>query len=283
MNSSTEGGGTIQGYLRKMRTELQDNHAMYYLTTQDQTVPLNDWIGNSISLHYQGAIHCIHCDRKTNKSFSQGYCYPCFKSLARCDQCIVSPEKCHFHRGTCREPQWAEDFCMQDHIVYLANSSGLKVGITRIDQVPTRWIDQGAVAALPIFRVANRRLSGLLEESCKPYVADKTNWRAMLKGMPEPIDLYAERQRIQDLVRPDVEMLQQEEGLQSVLEIDNAELIDITYPVTAYPEKVSSLNLDKTPEITGKLMGIKGQYLILDSGVINLRKYAGYQLSISLH
>ena len=54
----------------------------------------------------------------------------------------------------------------------------------------------------------------------------------------------------------------------------------LVYPVEQYPEKVKSHNLDKTPVIRGKLQGIKGQYLILDTGVINIRKYSGYELRI---
>lgn len=273
---------TVEGALRKMRVVLSDDKAQYFLSTEQQEVAINECVGLDWSIRYQGQINCIHCNRKSTKSFSQGYCYPCFKSLARCDQCIMSPEKCHFHLGTCREPEWAEKFCMQDHIVYLANSSGLKVGITRIDQVPTRWIDQGAIAAIPVYRVATRRISGLLEHECKAYVADKTNWRALLKGEPAEVDLIAERERIQSALRDDVNALQEQEGLQSVQEIEDVDVTRIQYPVASYPEKIKSFNLDKEPEAGGKLLGIKGQYLIFDTAVINLRKYSGYQVSITV-
>lgn len=265
-----------------MRVSLEAQQAQYFLITDQQECAINDLLGAQWSISYQGAIHCIHCERKSNKSFNQGYCYPCFKKLARCDRCIVSPEKCHFHMGTCREPEWAEQFCMQDHIVYLANSSGLKVGITRIDQVPTRWIDQGAVGAIPVYRVAERRLAGLIEHECKNYVADKTNWRAMLKGEPDSVDLVREAARLHELMHENIEALQAQEGLQSIQAIDNVESIAINYPVSAYPEKITSFNLDKTPDLAGQLIAIKGQYLIFDTGVINLRKYAGYQVSIHI-
>ena len=91
----------------------------------------NELLGSTIKLNYLGRIECIYCGRKTKKSFSQGYCYPCMIKLARCDSCIVSPEKCHYDEGTCREPEWGEQHCMRPHYVYLANSSGVKVGITR--------------------------------------------------------------------------------------------------------------------------------------------------------
>lgn len=129
--------GAVTGSLRKMRSALAETVA-YALPVGDCDVPLNALLGRRITLQYLGQIHCVHCGRRTNKSFSQGYCYPCFQKLAACDSCIVSPEKCHYAAGTCREPAWGEQHCLQPHVVYLANSSGLKVGITRGTQVPTR-------------------------------------------------------------------------------------------------------------------------------------------------
>ena len=134
----------IQGNLLKMTSQLQQDTVLYSLPIGSEQVPLNPYIGKTIRLEYSGQINCIACGRKTKKSFNQGYCFPCMRSLAECDMCIVRPEQCHFDQGTCRDEQWALRHCMQEHIVYLANSSGLKVGITRHTQIPTRWIDQGA-------------------------------------------------------------------------------------------------------------------------------------------
>ena len=271
------------GNLRKMRTTLEqgsDAPVDYEMVQGESRLPLNSLVGKTLKLEYSGAINCTHCGRKTNKSFNQGYCYPCFKSLAQCDQCIVSPEKCHFHLGTCREPDWAEDYCMQDHYVYLANSSGLKVGITRGSQVPTRWIDQGAVAALPLFRVASRRLSGLVEVAMKQHVADKTNWRAMLKGSPEPVDMVSAAETLRDKISSDLDQIHSEHGLQSVQRVEAASQVSISYPVQQYPEKIVSLNFDKNPVVEGTLMGIKGQYLLLDIGVLNIRKFGGYHIDV---
>lgn len=134
-----------RGALSKMTARLESNAPVQYaFRLDDREVAVNPLIGRPLRLEYLGSIFCTHCGRKTKKSFSQGYCYPCFTRLAQCDSCIVSPEKCHYEQGTCREPEWGERFCMTDHVVYLANSSGVKVGITRASQIPTRWIDQGA-------------------------------------------------------------------------------------------------------------------------------------------
>ncbi len=267
------------GHLAKMKTE----HAQpiqYQIPLDDTLVDLNPLLGRQLTIRYQGEIHCHHCGRKTKKSFNQGYCYPCFKSLAQCDSCIMSPEKCHYDAGTCREPEWGETFCMTDHIVYLANSSGIKVGITRLSQVPTRWMDQGAIQALPILRVATRQQSGLVEDILRQQVADKTNWRKMLKGEVEYLDLAGIRDQLLDNAWNDIVALQKRFGVQAIQVIDDGEQYEFDYPVETYPHKVATHNLDKTPEVSGVLQGIKGQYLILDSGVINIRKFGAYHVEL---
>ena len=270
------------GAVRKMRTRLEQP-VQYTMLLGEHEVPVNQYLGRQLQLDYLGAINCIHCDRKTNKSFSQGYCYPCFIRLAQCDICIVSPEKCHYAAGTCREPEWGEQHCMTDHFVYLANTSGLKVGITRGSQVPTRWMDQGASQAQPIFRVDSRLHSGLVEIAFKNHIADKTNWQAMLKGPAQQRDLEAARQELMSACADDIHSLRQQYGLQAITVLEGEPESRISYPVLEYPVKVKSFNLDKTPSVGGTLMGIKGQYLIFDTGVINMRKYGGYQLSLTLN
>ncbi len=268
-----------RGSLSKMAVRLGET-AQYAFRLDEQEVPVNPLLGKRVRLEFLGAIHCTHCGRKTKKSFSQGYCYPCFTKLAQCDSCIVSPEKCHFDAGTCREPEWGERFCMTDHVVYLANSSGVKVGITRASQIPTRWLDQGASQALPIFRVATRQQSGLVEDLLRTQVADKTNWRALLKGDAVPLDLPAIRDQLLESCAEGIAALQQRFGLQAIQPVGDAEVLEIRYPVEAYPTKVASHDLEKTPVVEGILRGIKGQYLILDTGVINLRKYTAYQVAV---
>jgi len=266
------------GHLRKMVTTLS-SPVQYNLPLDDQLIPLNDYIGKTIKLTYQGEIHCISCGRKTNKSYSQGFCYPCCQSLASCDLCIMKPEICHYHEGTCREPAWGEENCFNDHIVYLANSSGIKVGITRGTQVPTRWIDQGASQALPIFRVSNRLLSGKIEVAIKSHVSDKTDWRKMLKGTPEMVDLVSKRDELIDVASSELKKIAQDYDENEIVFLKNERVANIEFPVSSFPEKIKSFNFDKNPEVTGILRGIKGQYLILDTGVINIRKFAGYKVA----
>ncbi|WP_286222270.1 DUF2797 domain-containing protein [Marinobacter apostichopi] len=266
----------VTGRLRKMPAEAGEP-VTYSISVGDSRIPLNEYLGKQVRIDFEGVIRCINCDRTTKKSFNQGYCFPCFRKLAACDTCIMSPEKCHYHLGTCREPEWGETHCMVEHVVYLANSSGLKVGITRGTQVPTRWIDQGAVGAIPMVRVATRYLAGLVEVACKAHVADRTNWRAMLKGDVPELNLAEERQRILGLIADDLSALKESHGPDSIREVDE-DALGLSYPVAAWPEKVKTHNLDKAPEVEGVLEGIKGQYLILDTGVINIRKFTGYEV-----
>ncbi len=268
-----------RGALSKMTIRLGET-AQYAFRLDDTEVPVNPLLGKQVRLEFLGAIHCSHCGRKTKKSFAQGYCYPCFTKLAQCDSCIMSPERCHYDAGTCREPSWGEQFCMTDHVVYLANSSGIKVGITRASQIPTRWLDQGASQALPIFRVATRQQSGFVEDLLRTPVADKTNWRALLKGDAVPLDLPAIRDELLASCAEGIAALQQRFGLQAIQPVSDVEVLTIQYPVEAYPTKVASHDLEKTPVVEGILKGIKGQYLILDTGVINLRKYTAYQVAV---
>ena len=269
------------GNIQKMQVRL-DQPVSYSLPLSEQIIHLNPLINKNIRLEYSGLISCVYCGRKTSKSFNQGYCYPCFQKLAQCDSCIISPEKCHYDAGTCREPLWAEEFCMQDHIVYLANSSGIKVGITRASQIPTRWMDQGAVQALPVFRVRTRQQSGFLEMLFKQHISDKTNWRAMLKGQVETVDLEEQKERLLEECAEDIKSLQDRFGIHAISILTNMKTVSLDYPVDHCPETVTSLSFDKDQCIEGTLLGIKGQYLILDSGVLNIRKFSGYEISLSI-
>lgn len=269
-----------RGSLSKMAVSLQAPVVQYSFRLDDTQVPVNPMIAQRLRLEYLGAIHCSHCGKRTKTSFSQGYCYPCMTKLAQCDVCIMAPEKCHYDAGTCREPSWGEQFCMTDHVVYLANSSGIKVGITRATQLPTRWLDQGASQALPIMRVATRQQSGLVEDVLRSQVPDRTNWRALLKGDAEVLDLPAIREQVFEACADGLRELQGRFGLQAIQPLPDAEVVQMNYPVEAYPKKIVSFNLDKDPVAEGTLLGIKGQYLIFDTGVINIRKYTAYQLAV---
>ncbi|MBT9096543.1 DUF2797 domain-containing protein [Methylovulum psychrotolerans] len=267
----------MQGQLKKMSGQLA-SPILYDLPLNDTKIPLNPFIGQPIKLTNTGKILCLHCGKAIKKTYNQGYCYPCFISLAECDLCIVKPHTCHYAAGTCREPSWGEAFCFQPHIVYLANSSGIKVGITRATQIPTRWIDQGASQALAIFQTSSRQIAGLVEMVLAQHISDKTNWQQMLKKTAEPIDLPERRDQLLDVCASELTAISERFGVGAVEPL-RGDVVELAFPVSQYPTKIKSLCLIKTPEISGTLLGIKGQYLLLDSGVLNIRKYTGYEVN----
>jgi hypothetical protein len=271
----------VQGILSKMQVRLE-SPVQYELVVGEQRLALNPLIGKSLKFTYTGSIFCVNCNRSIKKGFNQGYCYPCFISLAQCDMCIMKPETCHYDAGTCREPSWGEAFCLKPHTVYLANSSGIKVGITRQTQIPIRWIDQGAIQALPIFSVQSRYISGLIEVVLAKHVSDKTSWQQMLKNHVQPLDLAEKRDQLVNICEVELDAIIHRFGQPAITFLPEEPVVDILFPVDHYPVKIKSLNLDKEPEVQGILLGIKGQYLLLDTGVINIRKYSGYEINVSI-
>ena len=257
----------LEGNFLKMSTELS-SRVQYYLNIGSEKAYMNDLIGRVIQLTYLDQINCIRCGRKTSKSFFQGYCYPCFMNAPETAPCIVSPEKCQAHEGVARDLEWSQDHCLIDHFVYLAVSSGLKVGVTRHNQIPTRWMDQGAHEAIKLAKTPNRHLAGLIEVDLKQYMGDKTNWQQMLKNqVKHPVNLLDEKSKAAQNLVPE---------LQKYL-ISEDEITYIEYPVEFFPPKVKSLSFDKVKQYKGKLVGIKGQYLIFDdNSVFNIRKHNGY-------
>jgi hypothetical protein len=269
----------LSGNLHKL-VAVTGTPVQYSLPIGEDRLPLNMVLGKTLRIEYAGKIHCVACGRPTKKSFNQGYCYPCFRTLARCDLCIVKPELCHYAQGTCREPGWGWDHCMQPHYVYFANTSGPKVGITRENQIPTRWLDQGAVQALLCFRVPSRHQAGILEAMIRQHLSDRTDWRRMLRGEPERLDLKALGQEVLTYCRGSLPVALRPADGSELAPLHNAEVYTFTYPILSYPTRVTALNLDTTTHIEGMLLGIKGQYLILDCGVLNVRKFTGYHVTV---
>lgn len=263
-----------------MQTSLIEGVAHYKIGPIDAPVELNRLIGQEIRLNFKKEINCTNCQKAIKKTYAGGYCYPCSAKLAEADMCILKPELCHFSKGTCRDPEWGKTHCMISHYVYLANSSGLKVGITRATQIPTRWIDQGAIAGLPILKVSSRHQSGIFEKLLAAEVNDKTDWRKMLKGDIEEISLEDKRDELFDLFGEALDAMEGNFRPSEVEILENSDITSIEYPVLTYPNKVSSLSFDKVESVGGKLLGIKGQYLMFDTGVINIRSHTGYKVDL---
>ncbi len=250
---------------------LADSPVRYEMPVGDEHVLLNDLLGKPVSFTSEGEIHCVSCGKQTSKSYAQGHCFPCFQSSPDCSPCIIRPDLCRAHEGHGRDMDWERQNHLVDQVIYVAWTGGLKVGVTRADNVDTRWVDQGATKAVKLAVTPNRHVAGLIEEDLKAHISDRTNWRRMLSDGEIPVEdmLSAKRGLATRL----------SESYQQYLSDDDS-VTEISYPVIEFPAKVKSLSLDKEPVVKGVLQGIKGQYLIFDGGrVMNVRKHQGYKIS----
>ena len=255
-----------KGVLRKMKTELGEP-IQYYLNLGKDIIHVNQLIDKTIDLSFDG-FQCLCCE-KPKRIYRMGSCYDCFYSQPNMGDWIIRPELSKAHLGIeDRDLEFEKSVQLSPHIVYLALSSNVKVGVTRKTQVPTRWIDQGAVESLPILEAPNRYLAGITEVALKDYVADKTNWRKMLKNEVPSLSLLEVRDKLEQYVP--------EEAKEYFLKGEKTELFKFNFPVNRYPSKGISLNLSKKHHYSGKLKGIKGQYLIFeDNTVFNVRGNEG--------
>ena len=237
----------------------------YAVELGDARVDLNALLDSGIEIEIDGRAVCIGCATPLIKRPSHGHCYECFSKKASMDLCYVAPTRCHFDQGTCREPEWGERVCMQPHAVYLANSGGLKVGLTRHHDGVPRWLEQGATAGLVVARAGTRHQAGLLEERIGALVNDKSDWRRQLTGGSPPFDLVAEAERIRAAVAlPDG----------CVWETNTAH--EIRYPIVRYLRRVVRLRYPDEPVVRGRLTGIVGSFLLLDHGAFHIGEHRGY-------
>ncbi|MFT6798932.1 MAG: hypothetical protein ACJAWA_001056 [Nonlabens sp.] len=261
----------LTGTIRKMQTELKET-VQYYLVFPDNFLHMNQLLDKNISLKHVGN-ECLNCGLD-KKIWRQGYCYDCFSQIPQAGEWIMKPELSRAHLDEeDRDLEYEKKVQLKPHIVYLANSSNIKVGVTRKTQIPTRWIDQGAHEAVAILEAPNRYLAGITEIALKDHVADKTNWRKMLTNSVKDLDLLSFRESLLQFIP--------QEAQEFILE--NEKEWQIKFPVLQYPSKVTSVNLAKTTQHTGKLKGIKGQYLLFEDGtVMNLRSHEGLVLEIKV-
>jgi hypothetical protein len=260
-----------EGVLRKMQTEI-GSPIQYYMLFESDFLNINQILDKTLKIEFI-KHQCLNCGND-RPIYRQGFCKTCFFEIPSAGDWIMRPElsKAHLDQED-RDLAYEKKVQLQPHIVYLANSSNVKVGVTRKGQIPTRWIDQGAHEAIEIVEVPNRYLAGITEVALKDHVGDKTNWRTMLTNTVVDENLQEWRDRLKQYIP--------EEALPYFLD-SNAET-ELEFPVLQYPTKVKSLNLSKTPTFEGKLKGIKGQYLIFeDNTVFNVRGSEGYYVGLTI-
>ena len=260
-----------RGEIAKMQVTYADPVQYGFIINED-VIPLNKLIGSNIKINWSGKVVCV-CGRIMSKFYRQNFCYQCFWNSPLASQSIFKPELCTADLGIEeRDLEWEKKFQIAPHYIYLSNSSGLKVGITRKGQKLTRWIDQGASQAILIAEVPTRRLSGLIELELKKHIADKTNWRKMLSGIPDVLNMTDKKEYCLALVT--------EEMKQYVVQDNN--VTNINYPVNIYPQRIKSLSLFKDSSFQGRLEGVKGQYLLLNENrVFNVRSHQGFIVDFS--
>jgi len=268
----------VIGNIRKMRASLDANQNVNYTfitynnLEKGAETPLNDFIGKDIALRFQHQINCTVTGEKINKTFGDGMSYDAFMNSPMAVPSIIRPELSQIHEGIAlRDEEWERKHHLTPHCVYLSKTSGVKVGVTRKTQIPTRWIDQGAVEAMVIAETPYRQAAGLIEVALKKYISDKTSWQRMLKNDLSDLSIDEAKEYILDYVPEELEeFILYREPLQ-----------ELHFPVLEYPEKVKSMKLDKVPIIEKRLNGIKGQYLLFaDNTVINIRSHAGYLVEL---
>ena len=244
----------------------------YHMAFSENKLPLV--LGQEIVLNWTGKMTCLGCDKVINKTFQNGYCFNCFRTKASCDLCILKPERCHYHLGTCREPEWGLAHCFKEHVVYLANSTGLKVGISRQSNIPQRWIDQGAKEACVLLTCSNRLISGKIEVFLAQELSDRTKWQQLLKGVETPVDLKTAHQQWQSHIKNHLADV----GVDAKdVTWKDFELMEIHYPIHAYVSQAKSIKLAAGENALGQLLGVKGQYLLFEQGGLNMRNLLGYQ------
>ncbi len=255
--------------LKRMPTELTEP-VTYYLDAEDDFIILNNLLDKNLIINFEN-YQCLSCGRDL-PIFAQGMCKSCYFESPQAGDWVMKPELSRAHLGIeDRNLTFEQSVQLQPHIVYLAKTSDVKVGVTRKSQVPYRWIDQGADEALPILETPNRYLAGQAEVLIKQHITDKTGWQKMLKGVQSDKDILEVRAQIKEHLNDELLSYW----------IENPQPVQIAYPVIKHPEKVKSVNLNKTPEFEGKLTGIKGQYLIFEDGsVFNVRNHSGYVVGL---
>jgi len=262
----------FKGVLKKMITEI-GSPVQYYLDMGEDFLIMNQLLDKKMSIRFEN-YQCLNCG-EDKKIFRQGFCYDCFFKMPQAGDWVMKPELSKAHLDIeDRDLEFEKELQLQPHVVYLANSSDVKVGVTRKSQIPTRWIDQGAHEAIEIVEVPNRYLAGIAEVALKDHVSDKTNWRKMLTNDIVDLDLNAEKERLSEFLPDEIKPYYSE---------FKSKEMEIEFPVLKYPAKINSLNLDKTQSYQGTLKGIKGQYLLFEDGIVfNVRNWEGYVCEITI-
>lgn len=261
----------FSGQVLKMMTQ-NAKPIQYFLNLSSDLININQLIGKKIAIKHIG-YECVNCGND-EKIYRMGFCKKCFFESPYASETIIRPELSTAHLGIGeRDLAVEESIQLAPHIVYLAYTGDVKVGVTRATQIPTRWIDQGATFALPIAKTDNRYEAGMIEVAMKEHFADKTNWRKMLEDdYEDDLDLADFREKVKDSFPEEFKNFYSKDE----------EIVKLDFPYEA-PEKIVSVSLEKIPNFEGILRGIKGQYLSFEGGeFINVRAHEGFVVEMEI-
>lgn len=266
----------MQGYVKGFKIVYPKSYSLLY---GDTKLDLTGAVGRHIKLSHTGKFACCYCGRSIKKTYHGGYCFPCMQNLARCDLCVVKPELCHFHLGTCREPEWGLNHCMKPHILYASYTSGLKVGLTRKERLKNRWLEQGALGAVALLELNSRYHAGLIESHMAASIADKTNWRKMLAQETLPENVWIQnKEHILDLMG---KALFAHTDKVTDYKLIEPKWFDLAIDVVV-PQKIKSIKPKLDEPIEGVLKAFRGHYMVFDEAVVNMRSLVGYELNITI-
>ena len=273
----------LKGNIRKMITspsstigeEVEYKFQMFDVLKEQPLVDINDWVGKELTWKFDGVVNCVVTGEAMNQAYRMGMSQKAFfESPISCPS-IINPELSTIHTGVAlRDRDFEERYHNVPHVVYLSRTNKLKVGVTGLGREQFRWNDQGAVEGIQLCVTPYRQLAGEIEVALKEHMNDKTHWLGMLKDVTRfPDELLELKDECFELLGPNYEPFFS----------DDDTVHSINYPVQKYPLKVKSLKLNKEPNGTGVISGIKGQYLILEDGrVMNVRAHEGCRVELEI-
>ncbi len=258
--------------VRKMILSVSQPAVRAWMPLGRHLVDVNALIGKPLRLSWPGMAECQSCGGIFSELHAQGFCKKCFFDSPLAGASIVRPELSTAHLGKAdRDLEFERAYQLQPHTVYLADSGGIKVGVTRTRQQVTRWLDQGATRAKVLAITENRYEAGLIEVALKAHFSDKTDWRKMLAGLSFDAEFSAAVDRALGAIPAELQRFAVTDGLEHRAHWSLAPGFSAKSVKLSQPGDV----------LEGVLAGQRGQYLgFADGRALNVRSHEGLFLSL---
>jgi len=182
-----------------------------------------------------------------------------------CPKCSGPPDPCVMCRGECQKP---EKTCNMEHSVYLAVfSPGLvKVGVSKTHRLETRLMEQGADVGLEIARFPDGELARRRERDLASAYPDRVTFESKVDGISQSVN---------------------GETLQTIYRrYDAGRIMRFNYFKEKPWMKPIVLMPHENMAVSGRVLGIKGQVLVLAKGstlyALNLNRLVGYEVETGI-